>query len=344
MTRTTLAAMVLISLTVATHGADSVTMGRSSLEVRKTAERPSKSLLMSQRPRLGPYEWIEPGSNAAVRTWTSTQGTTIEARLVKFNSQMVILAGQDDQTFQIRRGELSADDGKHLDAIQAAKLEQLTADWEERTGLFLKAGDQIVAIGDSITHAGGYLRIMDSVFAKACPELNIPPIINVGISGQKAEDLVARFDRDVIQKKPDMVMISIGINDVWHRLEAPHNPEVLKNYKVNITRMVDAAQAAGIRVVLCTPTVIQEDLSTEGNQRLPMYSDAIKAVAANKECALADLHAIFVKAIEHKSANQPGNAFTTDGVHMKPAGDWMMAEGILKALGVSPKKIAAAKP
>ena len=61
--------------------------------------------------------------------------------------------------------------------------------------LILKPGSQIVAIGDSITQAGGYLKDVDAVLAKKYPELKLPPIQNVGISGQKAEDLVKRFQQ-----------------------------------------------------------------------------------------------------------------------------------------------------
>src|SRR6185295_12235356 len=54
----------------------------------------------------------------------------------------------------------------------------------------LKAGDQIVAMGDSITQAGGYLKQADQVLAEQYPDLKLPKIKNVGISGQKAEDMV----------------------------------------------------------------------------------------------------------------------------------------------------------
>jgi len=209
--------------------------------------------------------------------------------------------------------------------------------------LRIKAGEQIVAIGDSITQAGGYLRFMDRVFASQYADMKIPAIINVGISGHKAENLIARFDRDVIQKKPAILTLNIGINDVWHRLGAPHDENVLKAYKANVAKMVDTAQAAGIRVVLCTPTVIKEDVNSEGNKRLVLYTQAMKQIAAEKKCLLADLHALFIDAVAAKPADQKGNAFTSDGVHMNPAGDRLMATGILKALGVSQKKIDASK-
>jgi lysophospholipase L1-like esterase len=226
-------------------------------------------------------------------------------------------------------------------SVLACVAAVLTASAAQELGI--KAGEQIVAMGDSITQGGGYLRNIDAVFAKQYPELKIPPVINVGISGQKAENMVARFDKDVVQRKPAIVTLNVGINDVWHRQGAPHDENVLKAYKENVAKMVTAAQAAGIRVVLCTPTLIEEKADSIGNTRLVMYVDAMKQIAAEKKCLIADLHEIFLKALAGKPAGAQGNAFTTDGVHMNAAGNWMMAEGILKQLGVPQDKIDASK-
>jgi lysophospholipase L1-like esterase len=209
--------------------------------------------------------------------------------------------------------------------------------------LQLKPGDQIVAIGDSITQGGGYLRDIDAVLARQYPDLKIPKVINKGISGQKAEDLIARFDRDVVQLKPAVVTISIGINDVWHRMGQPHDEKILATYKENVAKMVDAAQKAGIKVILLTPTVIQEDPNAEGNKRLAMYVAAEKEIAAEKKCQLVDLHGMFLAALKQKPAGQ-GNWLTGDGVHMKPLGDGVMAAGALRALGVPDEKIKATEP
>jgi lysophospholipase L1-like esterase len=102
--------------------------------------------------------------------------------------------------------------------------------------LQLKAGDQIVAIGDSITAGGGYLRDIDAVLAAQYPKRKLPAVINKGISGQKAEDLVARFDNDIVKLKPAYVTISIGINDVWHRVGAPHDAKVLRSTRRMLQR------------------------------------------------------------------------------------------------------------
>lgn len=207
----------------------------------------------------------------------------------------------------------------------------------------LKAGDQIVAIGDSITEAGGYLRDIDAVLAAQYPDLKLPKIINVGISGQKAEDLVKRFEKDVVAKKPAVVTLSIGINDVWHRLNKPHDEAILKAYQENVTKMVEQAQAAGIKVILVTPTVIQEDPETEGNKWLKMYIAAEKQIAADKKCQIVDLHQMFLETLAKMTKDtkpEPGKRLlTSDGVHMNPTGDALMALGVLRVLGVPDEKI-----
>jgi lysophospholipase L1-like esterase len=172
--------------------------------------------------------------------------------------------------------------------------------------------------------------------------LKLPKIINVGISGQKAEDLVKRFPKDVVDKKPQWVTISIGINDVWHRLKEPHQPEVLAKYTENVGKMIDMAQAAGIKVILLSPTVIQEDAGAEGNKRLAAYVAAEKKIAAEKKCGFVNLHQMFLDVLTKKPADAKGNWLTRDGVHMLPMGDALMALGALRALGAPDDRLAGA--
>jgi acyl-CoA thioesterase I len=207
----------------------------------------------------------------------------------------------------------------------------------------LGRGDTIVAIGASITQAGGYLRDVDAVLAQQYPELKIPKVINKGISGQKSGDLVGRFDRDVLKLKPAFVTINVGINDVWHCLNKPHDPKNLTAYRKNIAALVDQAQKAGIRVILLTPAIIGEDPNSEGNKRLAAYVEAEKRIAAEKKCQVVDFRSIFLMALKKKPAGRK-NWLTTDGVHMNPPGDAIMAIGLLRALGVPDKNIAASEP
>ncbi len=212
--------------------------------------------------------------------------------------------------------------------------------------LILKPGDQIISIGDSITQAGGYLRDVDQTLAALHPELKLPKIINVGIGGQKAEDLIKRFQNDVIDRKPAVVTISIGINDVWHRAGKPHDPKVLAEYWSNVNEMVTKAEAAGIKVILLTPTVIHEDLNTAENGRLKIYVEAMKRIARDRKTTLIDLHRLFNVAIEHrpKDVANPKKWLTGDGVHMNPEGDALMAIGMLRGLGIHRASISKPLP
>ena len=226
-----------------------------------------------------------------------------------------------------------------LSKLFATVLALISPVKEAPNALLLKQGESIVAMGDSITQAGGYLRNTDKALAQLYPDLKTPKIINKGISGQKAEDLITRFDNDVIKNKPAVVTICIGINDVWRRLGKPHDDNVLKAYRENVTKMVEKAQEAGIKVILLAPTVIEEKADSEGNKRLALYVAAMKDIAAEKKCGFVDLHGMFLEAIQKKPADKP-KWLTSDNVHMAPMGNALMSVGMLRGLGVTDAKIS----
>ena len=73
---------------------------------------------------------------------------------------------------------------------------------------------KIVAVGDSITEAGkypgGYVWLLQRYLSDLYPDRKIK-ILNAGISGNKASDMQARFQKDAIDQKPDLVMINVGV-------------------------------------------------------------------------------------------------------------------------------------
>jgi len=193
-------------------------------------------------------------------------------------------------------------------------------------------GDRVSIMGDSITAAGGYIRLAEAVLKINYPNLKLPPFVNAGVGGQRAEDMQPRFAHDMhLADRPAWVFISVGINDVWHRLGQPHDFAVLEAYRSNVTSMVEQSQAAGAQVVLLTPTLISEDSEAEGNKRLAKYVEVMKKIGAKKACGVIDLHELFLESLQHKT---PGVPLTSDGVHMAIYGDAIMAIGILRALGI----------
>ena len=216
-------------------------------------------------------------------------------------------------------------------AILSIMLAQ-SATWAEP--LRLKAGDRIVALGDSITQAGGYLVFMKKVLDRNYPDLKID-IVNAGISGHKSTDMSARLQRDVLDKRPAVVTISCGVNDVAHGFHDPPRGVDLETYTRLMDGMVEQIQAAGAEVYLLTPTIIKEDLRSSGNVKLEAYCDAVRRIAADRKCRLVDLNDLFNISLR---ATQMGGGSdfhpTTDGVHMKPAGNFLMGAALLRAFGV----------
>ncbi len=206
----------------------------------------------------------------------------------------------------------------------------------------IKTGNKIAFLGDSITqggagHPGGYVQLVGSGLAAAGIKIEI---IGAGISGHKSNQMLERLDRDVISQKPTWMTLSCGVNDVWHGAKGVP----LEAYQKNITEIVDKAQAAGIQVMILTSTMIHEDARNDTNQKLAPYNDFLRRLAADKKCLLADLNADMQAAI--KPATEGGQQvklqLTSDGVHMGPLGDRLMAHGILKAFGLSEEQLKQA--
>lgn len=198
---------------------------------------------------------------------------------------------------------------------------------------------KVAFLGDSITEqgagtAGGYARLV--VSGLEANGAKVTPVF-AGISGHKSTDMLARLERDVLSKKPDWMTLSCGVNDVWHGTAGVP----LDKYQANITSIVDQAQAAGVKVIILTATVIQE-VDNADNQKLALYNDFLRTLAAEKKCALADLNADMWKAIK-EGKNPEGRLLTGDGVHMNIDGNRLMATGVVKAFGLDDAQMQKAK-
>ena len=209
----------------------------------------------------------------------------------------------------------------------------------------LQAGDKVAFLGDSITEAGhdnpgGYVQLVRSALAAHGTAIEV---VAAGVSGHKSNQMLERLERDVLSKKPQWLALSCGVNDVWHG----KNGIPLADYQKNIRSIVEQAQAAGIKVVILTATMIGEDQGNKNNQKLVPYNAFLRSLATEKHCLLADLNAemqaALAEATKAAAAPKKEHLLTTDGVHMAFAGDVMMATGVLKTFGLDAAQIAKAK-
>jgi lysophospholipase L1-like esterase len=202
----------------------------------------------------------------------------------------------------------------------------------------LKKGEKIVFLGDSITQAGvtskGYVTLIKNALAEKHKDLGIE-VIGAGISGNKVPDLQKRLERDVLAKKPTLVVIYIGINDVWHGENDPAKGTSKDKYEAGLKEIIGKIKDSGARVVLCTPTVIGEKKggANKLDAKLDEYADISRAVAKDTGSQLCDLRKAFV---DHLAKNNEKDAergvLTSDRVHLNDAGNKFVAETILAVI------------
>lgn len=201
----------------------------------------------------------------------------------------------------------------------------------------LKAGERIVFLGDSITQLGvkpnGYVTLISDHFAAQYADLNIG-VIGAGISGNKVTDLQQRLDSDVLAKKPTIVVIYIGINDVWH-WALKNNGTPKDQYEEGLKDMIGKIESQGAHVILCTPTVIGEkyDGTNPQDAMLDEYADISRHVAQKLDIELCDLRSMFVSYLKtNNPQNQEKDILTYDRVHLNDRGNQLVAESMLRVL------------
>ncbi len=199
----------------------------------------------------------------------------------------------------------------------------------------LGAADRVVFLGDSITELGvrpnGYVTILKDSLTAHHPGLTV---IGAGISGNKIADLQARLDRDVISKSPTVVVIYIGINDVWH-WALNGKGTTTEDFEAGLRDVIRRIQQASARVVLCTPSVIGEMHHGENklDAQLDEYADISRRVAKELGAKLCDLRKAFS---DYLAVNNPDNKdrgiLTVDSVHLSDEGNKFVAKKILESL------------
>lgn len=189
---------------------------------------------------------------------------------------------------------------------------------------------KIIFFGDSITQAGvkpgGYIDLIKKELDPLKYE-----VIGAGIGGNKVYDLYLRMEDDVLNKKPDLVVIYIGVNDVWHKLSSRTGTDYDKFIKF-YQALIDKIQHMGAKIVVCTPAVIGEKKNgaNEMDKELDKYSGAIRELATKNKLPLVDLRELFTR---YDLANNPDDLakgiLTSDGVHLNDKGNRAVADALL---------------
>jgi len=195
---------------------------------------------------------------------------------------------------------------------------------------------RVIFFGDSITELGvqpgGYITRMKLGAEKAAPGRF--EFIGAGVSGNKVYDLYLRLEEEVLSKNPDVVVIYVGVNDVWHKALLGTGTDADKFEKFYVA-LIKKLQEKNIKLVLCTPAAIGErtDCTNPQDGDLNLYAQIIRNLAAQYHCALCDLRQAFLAYnLNNNPQNKVSGMLTTDKVHLNEKGNQLVADLLLAEL------------
>ena len=212
--------------------------------------------------------------------------------------------------------------------------------------------DTILFTGDSITDAGrkrpigegkwdgvgnGYVRLIDVLLNVCYPE-NTYHIVNTGISGNTSRDLLARWQTDVLDLKPDYVSVCIGVNDVWRQFDEPdcfYNHVDIQAYRHNLEKMIEITKDKVKGIILMTPYYMESNKEDLMRKKMDEYGAVVKELAQKYNLICVDLQAEFDNYLKYRYSGY----LQWDRVHPGPVGSMIIARAFLRAIGFDRKLI-----
>ena len=206
--------------------------------------------------------------------------------------------------------------------------------------------DRVVFAGDSITDMGSvnpvgeglfdhlgrsYVAVIENLLQIAYPELNIR-ITNSGISGNTSRDLLARFQRDVIDLKPQWVSICIGINDVWRQFDLPAIREEAvspEDYEANMEKMITSVKASVKGIFIIPPYFMEPNKKDPMRIRMDEYGKIAQKLAKKYGCILVDFQGAYDRFFEYQHSAR----IAWDRIHPNQIGATLMAREFLRHCG-----------
>ncbi|AKG34441.1 SGNH/GDSL hydrolase family protein [Paenibacillus durus] len=208
--------------------------------------------------------------------------------------------------------------------------------------MLFKENDVILFQGDSITDVGrnrfdayslgnGYPLMVAGRLGLLFPEKKLA-FYNRGVGGDRAADLVRRWDRDCLALKPTWVSIYVGINESWYRYDSGEEttPEA---FEAQYRNLLDRTrQTLDAKLILIEPFVLPvQGLNRDWREDLDPKIAVVRKLAREYRALLVPLDGLFAAA----SIKADPAYWTEDGVHPTPAGHALITEAWLKAVGVN---------
>lgn len=238
------------------------------------------------------------------------------------------------------------------------------ANCAERTEL-INTTKRILFLGDSITHAGHYITLLETHLRIEDPDA-VPQMINLGLPSETCSglsepdhpfprpDVHERLDRALDKVKPDIVFACYGMND---GIYYPFGEERFTAYQDGVGRLIKKVKATGAKLVLMTPPAFDPLPLKQKGKLLPAgadkyawfsiyegYDDVLKTYAAwlvqqrDRVDLVIDLHTPVSAYVAERRKVDAKFTMSPDGVHVNNEGHSVLAKAIADALGIEQLK------
>ncbi len=195
--------------------------------------------------------------------------------------------------------------------------------------------------GDSITDAGrdrrnyynmgnGYAKYASELLREELPNAEIE-FINLGIGGNRSDQLYARIYHDAIALEPNVISILIGVNDVWHRhsdyeMVFITDEQYALNYRCILKAIKEKTNA---KIVMMSPYLLDAADKQAWRPELDRILPIVRSLADEFADVYIPLDELFDEAVK----TQPAPLYYSgDGVHPNENGARFIAKHYAQAV------------
>ena len=190
---------------------------------------------------------------------------------------------------------------------------------------FLKGVKRILFVGDSLTDGSSYPDHVVNTLNKLFPDAGFQ-VHNAAVAGDTAASVRKRFQQDVIERKPDLMILCIGTNDC-------HGRRPLTDYETDVEAIVSETLKTAAKVMIVLPSPFGKT-NAAMDKPFQDYLAVLRKIAGKYNLTVADAHAEFTKG---EKAGREMLGF--DGIHHGKHGFEGMTRAIIDAFGFKEVKL-----
>ena len=213
--------------------------------------------------------------------------------------------------------------------------------------MLLNNNDTIVFAGDSITDMGkakpygedsglgqrlgeGYVHMLSDMMSATYPEINLR-IVNSGISGNTSTQLLARWQEDVLDFRPEWISVCIGVNDAMNKFIYPSRAAMQvshEEYRSNLEVMAASAKDIAKGFIFVSPYVAEPNINDLLRREMDVYRQICRETARKFSCIFVDVQRMLDEYCKYRHQC----LVAWDRIHPNRIGAYLIAKEILKAI------------